>query len=197
MAKSYSHSWTPEKLALESRTNVEAISKNASRLGAADLIEMCDNDLKSRPQQKAKRVQRAQSPHSDSDVVGGYHFVCEHDRGVTEIGEGRFWSGSWRVAEINVRNSLRYDAYLALHESRSDMSYRQGKILDFRRSPRDMVPNREVGGESKIEEGIEFLVQQTDVPYTWVGEASGEKGYRWIRIGKPLGSDPPNSKAPS
>ena len=42
-----------------------------------------------------------------------------------------------------------------------------------------MVPESETGASPQIEEGIEFLVQETDLPYVWVGDGSGEKGYRW------------------
>lgn len=37
-------------------------------------------------------------------------------------------------------------------------------------------------GETKTEEGIEFLVEETAQPYSWVGEATGEKGYKWSKI---------------
>jgi len=182
MAKSYTHNYTPKKLALESRQNVDTIRKNAARLGAIDLVEMCDRDLASRPSTKSKRNHEIHPKHSETDVVTGYHFVCERDRGVTQIGDGRFWSGSWVVAEVNVKNSLKYGAYLALHESKSDASYRQGQILNYRRSPRDMLEGNESSPEVKTEEGIEFLVQETNEPYAWVGTATGEKGYRWTKI---------------
>jgi hypothetical protein len=181
MAKSYSHNYTPEKLALESRENVETIRKNAVRLGAIDLVEMCNRDLESRKPAKRKRTADQHPKRSDTDVVIGYHFVCERDRGVTQVGNGSFWSGSWVVNEGNVEASLSYGAYLALHESKSDLSYRQGQILNFRRSPRDMLANKKSDPEVKIEEGIEFLVRETNEPYG-VGTATGEKGYRWVKI---------------
>lgn len=40
----------------------------------------------------------------------------------------------------------------------------------------------ENGGETKIEEGIEFLIEETAQSYSWVGEATGEKGYKWSKI---------------
>ena len=195
MAKSHSHSWTPEKLGLESRKRLETIRKNAVRLGASDLVELCDNELKSRRPQKEKRNQHAQSQHSETDFVIEYHFVCARDRGVTETKDGRFWSGSWVVAESNVRNSLKYGAYLALHESRSNPSYRQGQILNYRRSTRDMFSKSEQG--LKVEEGIEFLVQRTNEPYAWVGTGSGEKGYRWAKIADAPSSEPAQNEVPS
>jgi hypothetical protein len=182
MTKIHSHSWTPEKLTLASRKELETIRKNAVRLGVGDLIELCDNELNARGPQKVPRTKRTQAEHSETDVVTGYHFVCGGDRGVTLIGDDRFWSGSWVVDEGNIRKSLRYGAYLALHETKADMSYRQGQIVDYRRSPRDMV--------SKTEDGIEFLVRQTDEPYAWVGAGSGEKGYRWTKVVSAPTSDP-------
>jgi hypothetical protein len=184
MIKTLSHTWTPEKLASKSREEVEAIHKNAVRLGATDLVSMCDEDLKLRAPQKTS-VKHTQSEHSATDVLTGYHFVCARDRGVRPAEPSRFWTGSWVVAENNALHSVKYDAYLALRGSKSDLSYRQGKILDYRRSPRDMLPNDAPGAESRREEGIEFLVQETNEPYAWVGSGSGEKGYRWTKIVAP------------
>jgi hypothetical protein len=188
MAKTYTHSYTPEKLALESRKALETIRNNAVRLGANDLIELCDSELNARVPQKDKRAPRTQALHSEADVVTGYHFVCQRDRGVTAVGNDRFWSGSWVVAEVNVRASIKYGAYLALHETKSDLSYRQGQIIDYRRSPRDMLSPADEGG--KTEEGIEFLVQETSEPYAWVGAGAGEKGYRWTKIVTAHSSEP-------
>jgi hypothetical protein len=181
MAKSYTHNYTPEKLARETRENVETIRKNAARLGSDDLVDLCDRDLEARPSPKVKQSKKTFPRFSNTDVVTGYHFVCGRDRGVTQASDGKFWSGSWVVAEANAKNSLKYGAYLALHESRSEASYRQGQILDFRRSPRNMLGGKQ-GEETRIEEGIEFLVQETNESYDWVGEGTGEKGYRWTKI---------------
>jgi hypothetical protein len=182
MTKHLSHTWTPEKLAAKSSKEVDAIRRNAVRLGAADLVTMCDEDLKLRAPAQKKQPRYAHSEHSGTDVVTGYHFVCARDRGVSPAEPGRFWSGSWVVAEANVRNSLKYDAYLALHESKTTPSYRQGKILEYRRSARDMLPADAPGAGLRREEGIEFLVQETIEPYAWVGGGAGEKGYRWTKI---------------
>jgi hypothetical protein len=197
MAKLYSHNYTPEKLALESRENVETIRKNAARLGAIDLVKMCDSDLQARPSPKSKQNRKTHPKLSDADVVTGYHFVCGRDRGVSQIGNGQFWSGSWVVAEINVKNSLKYGAYLALHESKLETSYRQGQILNYRRSPRDMLHSDKPGQQAKTEEGIEFLVQETNEPYVWVGESTGEKGYRWTKIAAISNSEPVGAEVTS
>jgi len=166
-------------LALQDRKSVETIRERAIKLGASDLVEMCDRDIATRIHAKIKMPRLNQAARSSSGTVAGYHFVCARGRGVTDIGEGRFWSGSWVVAEANARNSTQRSAYLALHESKAEPSYRQGKIVDYRRSPRDMVSDNETGDAPKTEEGIEFLVEETSKPYEWVGDGAGEKGYRW------------------
>jgi hypothetical protein len=182
MTKLSSPTWTPEKLAAKTRNEVNAIRNNAVRLGVIDLVSMCDEDIKSRAPTQKTRAQQTHSEHSETDVVIGYHFVCARDRGVSPANPGLFWSGSWVVAEDNVRNSLKHNAYLSLHESKANPSYRQGKILDYRRSARDMLPTDAPGAGSRREEGIEFLVQETIEPYAWVGGGAGEKGYRWAKI---------------
>jgi hypothetical protein len=174
-----SHRWTADKLAAQDRKSVELIRDRALERGVADLAELCERDLALRPMAKRKVARTTESRHSPVDIVTGYHFVCDRERGVTNAGDGRFWSGSWVVAEANVPKSIQRGAYLALHETKSQTSYKQGRIVDFRRSPRDMVPENDAGGPPQIEEGIEFLVEETKEPYEWVGGGAGEKGYRW------------------
>jgi hypothetical protein len=132
---------------------------------------MCERELEDRPL-KAKGTQRDSTARKrESQVVLEYHFVCSKGRGVSEEKEGKFWSGSWVVAEQNVIESIQHRAYLALPESKADASYRQGKIVAYRKSPRKMV--------DKENEGIEFLVEETEQQLAWFGSSSGEKGYRW------------------
>jgi hypothetical protein len=177
--KTFSHQWTAEKLAAQDRKSVETIRDRALRLGVADLVELCEASLALKPITKSKIARITAPKRAADDVVVGYHFVCERGRGVTEASSGRFWSGSWVVAESNVSKSIQRGAYLALHEAKSEMSYRQGKIVDFRRSVRDMVPESDAGPPPQIEEGIEFLVEEAGKAYEWVGRGAGEKGYRW------------------
>jgi hypothetical protein len=177
--KTFSHHWTAEKLATQDRKAVELIRDRAAKHGATDLVELCEHDLAQRSK-KSLRATSIATRHLANDVVTGYHFVCERERGVTEAGTGRFWSGSWIVAEANVPKSIQVDAYLALHESKKERSYRQGRIVDFRRSPRDMVPQTDTGASPQIDEGIAFLVKETGTAYDWFGSGAGEKGYRWL-----------------
>ncbi len=184
--------WTSERIAKLDKAEITNLRANAIRLGVDVIVERCDDELLHRAPKK-QRSREHQAPHSNDSVVTGYHVVCADDRGVTQLDNGRFRSGSWVIAEENVRRSLEYGAYLALHQTKADLSYRQGRILDYARTPRVMVES-ETG--AKTEEGIEFLVQATEEPYAWVGTATGERGYRWanMKTGKPI-PDPADGSA--
>lgn len=167
------HAITPEKLKKYSINELKNLLENAKKRNANDVAQMCNDELNQRAPEKA-RPTKGSSEYLEGDIVTGYHFVCSKDRGVIEVEDGQFWSGSWVVSEQNVQTSIKYVAYLALHETKAQNSYRQGRILNYRRSPREMV--------KKSEDGIEFLVQTTNEPYAWVGAGTGEKGYRWEKL---------------
>lgn len=177
MAKALTHTFTPEKLAELPSDKLRAVRENAVRYAASDLIQMCDDEIGRRVPVKSRQA-RGSVRRTTGDVVIGYHFVCGGNRGVSEDGNGQFRSGSWIVAEANVQDSLQYGAYLALHEARNLPSYRQGQITGYRLTPRGMI--------NKDNVGIEFVVQETGFAYDWVGDATGEKGYRWKPISETL-----------
>lgn len=168
MPKQLTHRFTADSLQKLDKAKLENVRANAERLGATDLVDMCDAELAAR---KPMRARRSATSDRYGDVVVGFHFVCGRDLGVTQIGHGQFWSGSWVVAEDRVEASMAAGGYIALHESKAEPSYRQGKIVGFRKAARDMVAKRN--------EGIEFLVEATESPLTWVGDGAGEKGYNW------------------
>jgi len=165
------HGYTPEKLVGWELAKLRALHENAIRLGEEALAEMCAQEIESRKPQKTSRLQ---SEHSENSFVSEYHFVCAKDRGVMAGGPGRFWSGSWVVAEANVKKSIEYGAHLALHETKAERSYRQGKIVDYRRGERDMI--------DKDNFGIEFLIEEDNNSLVWAGGGSGEKGYKWEEL---------------
>ncbi|MHA6686977.1 hypothetical protein [Mesorhizobium sp. A556] len=173
MAKQLTHTYTPERLEVLDKAKLETLRANAERLDAQDLVAMCDFELNSR-KPAPRRSATVHSARHEGDVVLGYHFVCGRDLGVSVVGDGNFWSGSWVVAERNVEMSISAGAYLALHESKAEPSYRQGKIIGYRKAPRDMVAKRN--------EGIEFLVETFAQPMNWVGDGAGEKGYHWASL---------------
>ena len=176
MAKTFTHTYTPEKLHVLERGKLLTIRENALRHGVSELVQMCDDELNRRAPAKSRKQQKSHN-RSDGDTVVGYHFVCSRDRGVADDGKGQFRSGSWVVAESNVIQSLKYGAYLALHETKNDPSYRQGRVIGYSLTPRDMIEKDNVG--------IEFLVEETDASYEWVGDGAGEKGYKWKSLVQP------------
>ncbi len=107
-------------------------------------------------------------PRSNRRPVLGFHFVCAKDKDVVLDGK-HFRTGIWAVAEKHVIVGIRLGAYVALHEARSKPSYRQGKIVGFEKKAR---PTK------KIPNGIEFLVEPFDQPLEWVGDGTGEKGFK-------------------
>jgi hypothetical protein len=165
------HSYTPEKLSGWDTLKLRTLRENALARGATDVVEMCDRELEAR---KPARASRESAEHSHNSYVSEYHFVCAKDRGVLAAGPGRFWSGAWIVDEANVKKSIEFGAHLALHETKAEPSYRQGKVIDYRRGARDMI--------DKDNEGIEFLVEETDQSFKWQGGGSGEKGYKWEEL---------------
>jgi hypothetical protein len=84
------------------------------------------------------------------------------------------------VAEDNAKEAVKHGSLVALHISKSEDSYLQGVVLDWRKSPRNPRYNGEV--ETKIDEGIDFLLRPTEIPTKWFGDGSGEKGYRWETV---------------
>jgi hypothetical protein len=186
LVKPLTHAFTPDILRTFDKKKVETIRENALRLGADELAQMCELDLAERkpaigasrsssgtsraPARSAARIGSASSPSRTNMVVSGFHFVCEKDHGVIDLGDGRFWTGSWTVPEANVDQSLSAGAYLALHLSKTQPSYRQGKIVGYRRAP------------DEGENALDFLVDAAPKSRAWVGAGSGDTGLKWAKV---------------
>ena len=95
--------------------------------------------------------------------VTGIHFVCRDDANVVAHGDGTFDSGFWVVGRAH-RDGVEY---VALHERKSEPSYRQGRVLGWRAV--------EYGGRERVI----FTVRQEGPRLAWAGGGSGERGYRW------------------
>ena len=94
--------------------------------------------------------------------VVGIHLVCRKGLNVEDLGNGYFKSGHWKISESRARTAQ----YLALHESKNQPSYRQGRIENW--EPSEERPGR-----------IIFFVKATDEANEWMGNGAGEKGYLW------------------
>jgi hypothetical protein len=184
LVKPLTHAFTPDILRTFDKKKVETIRENAMRLGADELAQMCELDLAERKpaigasrssgttktsSRAPDRLGGASSPSRANMVVSGFHFVGEKDQGVIDLGDGRFWTGSWTVPEANVDQSLSAGAYLALHVSKTQPSYRQGKIVGYRRVADD-------------ENAVEFLVEAAPKSRAWVGAGSGDQGLKWAKV---------------
>lgn len=105
---------------------------------------------------------RTTAPAARGTVIG-LHFVCRGGMNVRDLPDGTFETGVWVVADQHARTA----EYVALHESKSERSYRQGRVLGF----------RAVDHEGRRR--LVFRVAPDPKRLDWVGEGSGEKGYRY------------------
>jgi hypothetical protein len=87
---------------------------------------------------------------------------------------------SWVVDRKHAEIGSKLGAYVALHTKKSESSYLQGIIKDWRTTHRQSEYAE--GRRVQIELGVDFLLQPTVDPYQWCGDGAGEKGYAW---GKP------------
>jgi hypothetical protein len=162
--------WDEQSVAALSSAELQKLRNNALRIGSITVATLCDAELAKRPT-RIKAAPKARKVAQNGRYVTGFHFVCDADKGVTMNPDGTFWSGVWVVDEIHGANAPKVGAYLALHKTRAEPSYRQGLVKDWRKTMRNIA--------AKTEDGIEFLIEPTDQPYEWVGAGTGEKGYRW------------------
>ena len=60
--------------------------------------------------------------------VIGMHFVCRDDLKVIDRGDDFFETGFWAVAAKHCETM----GYVALHEAKDQLSYRHGRVIDWR-----------------------------------------------------------------
>jgi hypothetical protein len=157
------HNWTFEKLTSLSPQHLDVLRQNAQSRGETELAYQClalQESRKKRPDQTAKKIL--------SPVVG-FHFVCQDDYEVQLLQDGKFWSGVWAVDQTHCRPAKQLRGYVALHQSKRNVSYRQGLIVDWKLEARTK-------GSKQI--GVSFLLSPFSQSLPWYGAGSGEKGYR-------------------
>lgn len=172
--------WNQETISKLASDKIKSLRENAKKLREQAIVDLCDLELLKRAPIKAKKAPSSKSKQNSrpDGVVAGFHFVCPGEKGVTRNTDGTIWTGIWVVDKAHAEKALKVDAYVALHTAKSEPSYLQGKIKDWRAKKRERqyADDRLV----KIEDGIEFQFSPTHEPYTWHGDGSGEKGYYWI-----------------
>jgi hypothetical protein len=182
--------WTVEKIAELPTDRLKVLRDNARRLGEDLVLTLCDAELSRRApsHEKRSRITKVDAESRCGQVVVGFHFVCPQEKGVTRNSDGTVWTGTWVVDKVHAKRAARIGAYVALHTTKSELSYLQGVVRDWRKMAREQeyAEDRPV----KIEFGVDFLLETTDEPYGWKGDGSGEKGYVWNTPKETVGSDP-------
>jgi hypothetical protein len=170
--------WTVEKLQGLSRPELVSLRANALAKNVDDLVALCDAEMEARP--AAARVARAgtKAPQDKGETVLEYHFVCPGNAGVKVNLDETFWTTGWVISEDVLRRSLPHHPRLALHETRKDMSYRQGLIVEYRRS--DEVAN------GVVTRKIDLRVEPEIGPMKWAGTGTGDKGYKKLAVPKKM-----------
>lgn len=166
--------YTVQSLAKLTIGQLKTLRENALTKGASEIVALCKAELTRRKPAKVPKPNRV-GMQADGRTVHGFHFICPRELDVTPTVDGKFSTGIWAVSEAHLAPALAAGAYVALHESKSELSYRQGLLKGWRRDAR---PGR------AIPFGITFLVEPNNTPLAWRGDGAGEKGY-WY------GDEPP------
>jgi hypothetical protein len=182
--------WTAERIADLPTDGVKNLRENASRLGEISVLTLCDAELARRApsREKPARVTKVTAEARDGQGVVGFHFVCPQGKGVTRNSDGTVWTGTWVVDKIHAERAARIGAYVALHTAKSEPSYLQGVVKDWRKMEREQ--EYADGRPVKIEFGVDFLLETTNESYEWKGDGSGEKGYVWSAPKEMAASNP-------
>ena len=159
------HNWSLEKLSALSPPKLEILRQNALRLGEVELARQCEE------LQQSRKVRANGLPSRNETPVVGFHFVCQNDYEVKFLPDGSFWSGVWAVDQEHCDPAIAMNGYVALHESKSQPSYRQGLIVNWKLEPRTK-------GAKQL--GVSFHLTPLTDALDWFGSGSGEKGYRRV-----------------
>jgi hypothetical protein len=183
--------WTKEEIAKLSTEQIETLRKNATRLTRQDIMELCNKELDDRKLLRTKKIAVNIPENRIDQYVSELHFVCPSELEVTRNQDGTIWTGTWVVAQEHAERAGRYSALVALHRAKAELSYLQGTVKAWRKSPR----KRRYSGEqaAQVEEGIDFLLESSNSPLPWRGDGTGEKGYAWAPLGKKLAVTPTRS----
>lgn len=170
--------WTKETISQLPKPKIETLRENALRGGHQAIADLCVEVLLEL--QPARSSKGSSNEDRQGYYVSEFHFICPNELGVIRDADGSIWTGTWVVAERHLNHALQYNSLVCLHSAKAEPSYLQGVVKGWRKSPRDKKytgPN-----ETQINEGIDFLIDLSDVHLPWVGDGTGEKGYAW----KPL-----------
>jgi hypothetical protein len=164
--------WTLERIAALPIDQVKNLRDNAQTRGGTEIVGLCDADLARRKPPKAKKTKVDRKKDS---IVRGFHFICPTEKEVVTNPDGTVWTGVWVVDKTHAERAVTHEAYVALHVAKAVPSYRQGIVRGWR--PKERLSEYADDRPAKIKFGVEFLLEPTDKPFDWYGDATGEKGY--------------------
>ena len=123
--------WTAERIAGLMLDQVKTLRENAAKAGAQRTVDLCDAE------QVRRRVFRAKStcsykPTHIGETVHGFHFACPTEKGITRNPDGTIWTGTWVVDKRHAERAVKIGGYVASHVSKSEPSYLQGIVRDWR-----------------------------------------------------------------
>jgi hypothetical protein len=166
--------WTAERIAGLTVDQVKALRENAAKRKAPSTVDLCDADLVRRNPVRTRRLKAFKHTHV-AEVVHGFHFVCPDEKGITRNPDGTIWTGTWVVDKDHAERAVKIGGYVALHVAKSEPSYLQGVVRDWRTHERE--PTYAEGQLVKTKFGVDFLIELTNEPLQWHGDGAGEKGY--------------------
>jgi len=172
--------WTREQIVRLSNEQIETLRENAERFGRHEIIGLCIEELSKRKPIRATKNTVNVRDDRRGQYVSEFHFVCPSELRITRNRDGTIWTGTWVVAEEHAERAVRFGSSIALHSSRAEPSYLQGRIKAWRKSPRQ--PRYSGQQLTQVDEGIDFLFEPSGSPFGWKGEATGEKGYAWALL---------------
>lgn len=150
--------WTLERIREHDNTGVTNLRNNALARGDEVVAARCDEVLFER-----KAIKKKPKRH-----IVELHYICSDGLNLVDLGDGTFRSGNWVLAKEHCNPVAVNGAILALYKSKKDKSFFQGKIIDWEPAPEESGLHR-----------AKFVVQPTSEQLEWVGEATGERGYKW------------------
>lgn len=150
--------WTTEKVREYDNDGVRNLRNNALAHGEEEIAALCDEVLLERKVIKTKPKRH----------IVELHYICHNNLNVTEADNGRVRSGNWILAKEHCDLVVKNGVMLALYRNKKEKSFLQGKIVDWDPAPEEPGQHR-----------AKFTIEPTPEALEWVGEATGERGYKW------------------
>ncbi len=171
--------WTRESLSKRTVEEINRVRERALKQSVNDLVALCDAELEKRKPQKKPKSEQVHINRA-GHYVSEFHFVCPQESEVERDTSGSMRTGTWVVKETHAEIAVKYGSVVALHTTKAEPSYLQGRIKSWKKQARQ--PRNADGELVSNKEGIEFEFEPTKDCLEWKGDSAGEKGYAWSPI---------------